>query len=219
MRAVLQEPADHHADDPGGHKDDPHRRLGIPEHIAEANVLSIVERDDDQRRDEGGCDEESQSSTDVSCLVTGPLLGSFITEPAAMTVTALILRDRYFEAGASDRFKYVVLATLLVDISIGGVLTPFAAPPVLMVAGKWNWDLAYMMTTFGWKSVVAIIVNAALALLLLRTELMALPAAGTDAIKSHVPRWISMIHVLILGLIVLFAHDPLILSAIFLSFL
>ena len=84
-----------------------------------------------------------------------------------MTVTALILRDRYFGAGISDRFKYVVLATLLVNISIGGVLTPFAAPPVLMVAGKWNWDLAYMMTTFGWKSVVAIIVNAALALLLL----------------------------------------------------
>ena len=155
----------------------------------------------------------------ISCLTTGPVLGSFITEPAAMTVTALILRDRYFGAGISDQFKYVVLATLLVNISIGGVLTPFAAPPVLMVAGKWNWDLAYMMTTFGWKSVVAIVVNAGLALLLLRTELMALPAAGTDATKRHVPRWISMIHVLMLGLIVLAAHDPLILSVIFLSFL
>lgn len=151
----------------------------------------------------------------VSCLTTGPLLGSFITEPAAMTVTALILRDRYFGSRISDRFKYVVLAALLVNVSIGGVLTPFAAPPVLMVADKWNWDLAYMMATFGWKSVVAIIVNATLALLLLRTELTALPSAGTDAIKGHIPAWISLIHLLMLGLIVLAAHDPLILSAIF----
>jgi hypothetical protein len=155
----------------------------------------------------------------VSCLTTGPLLGSFMTEPAAMTVTALILRDRYFRTGISNQFKYVVLATLLVNVSIGGVLTSFAAPPVLMVAGKWDWDLTYMMATFGWKSVVAIIINAAFALLLLRTELIALPSTGAHAITKHLPSWISMIHALILGLIVLVAHDPLMLSTIFLFFL
>lgn len=155
----------------------------------------------------------------VSCLTIGPLLGSFITEPAAMTVTALILRDRYFAAGVSDRFKYVVLATLLVNVSIGGVLTSFAAPPVLMVAGTWNWDWTYMMITFGWKSVVAIIINTVFALLLLKTELMSLHPAGADAIRKPVPTWMSMMHMFVLGLIVLAAHDPLLLSITFLCFL
>ncbi len=35
-----------------------------------------------------------------------PLLGSFITEPAAMTLAALILRERFFAAGLSNRLKY-----------------------------------------------------------------------------------------------------------------
>jgi hypothetical protein len=111
------------------------------------------------------------------------------------------------------------LATLLVNVSIGGVLTSFAAPPVLMVAGKWNWDWAYMMTTFGWKSIIATIVNAALALFLLKTELVSLPPAGTHTVKRSVSRWISILHIFVLGLIVLAANDPLILSAIFLGFL
>ncbi len=77
-----------------------------------------------------------------AALVTGPLLGSFITEPAAMTVTALILRDRFFSGPMSARFRYATLGILFVNVSIGGVLTPFAAPPVLMVAGTWNWNFA-----------------------------------------------------------------------------
>ncbi len=86
-----------------------------------------------------------------SCLFIGPLLGSLITEPAAMTVTALILRDRYFQNSSSSRLKYLTIATLFVNISIGGVLTHFAAPPVLMVAGTWGWGLSHMLWNFGWK--------------------------------------------------------------------
>ena len=82
-------------------------------------------------------------------LALVPLLGSFITEPAAMTLAALILADRIFARGISSRLKYATLGVLFVNISIGGTLTPFAAPPVLMVAGKWNWDIVFMMTTFG----------------------------------------------------------------------
>jgi len=33
-------------------------------------------------------------------LAVVPLLGSFITEPAAMTLAALILRDRFFASGS-----------------------------------------------------------------------------------------------------------------------
>jgi hypothetical protein len=67
-----------------------------------------------------------------------PLLGSLITEPAAMTLAALMLRDSVFSARVSERLKYATLGVLFVNISIGGTLTPFAAPPVLMVASTWQ---------------------------------------------------------------------------------
>ncbi|MDE2354543.1 MAG: hypothetical protein KGL17_05900, partial [Betaproteobacteria bacterium] len=67
-----------------------------------------------------------------------PLLGSFITEPAAMTLAALIIGETLFERGVSSRLKYATLGVLFVNISIGGTLTAYAAPPILMVAGKWG---------------------------------------------------------------------------------
>ena len=70
----------------------------------------------------------------VLLLAFVPLLGSFITEPAAMTLAALMLRDLLFAQAVSTRLKYVTLGVLFVNISIGGTLTHFAAPPVLMVA-------------------------------------------------------------------------------------
>ena len=64
-----------------------------------------------------------------------------------MAVTALILKRRYFDLKVSDRFIYMTMAVLFVNISIGGVLTPFAAPPILMVADQWNWDLPSVLTS------------------------------------------------------------------------
>lgn len=89
-----------------------------------------------------------------------PLLGSFITEPAAMTLAALMLRDTLFSRDVSTRLKYVTLGVLFVNVSIGGTLTPFAAPPVLMVAAKWNWDIWFMIANFGWKAAIAVLINA-----------------------------------------------------------
>lgn len=94
-----------------------------------------------------------------------PLLGSFITEPAAMTLAALMLRDGLFAQAVSLRLKYATLGVLFVNISIGGTLTPFAAPPVLMVASQWNWDMGFMLVHFGWKATLAVLCNAALATL------------------------------------------------------
>ena len=43
----------------------------------------------------------------ISALIIGPLLGSFITEPAAMTVTALILQKNFYsKPDMSTKFKY-----------------------------------------------------------------------------------------------------------------
>ena len=100
-----------------------------------------------------------------------PLLGSFITEPAAMTLAALMLRDSLFSRPVSARLKYATVGVLFVNISIGGTLTAYAAPPVLMVADTWGWDSHFMIAAFGWKSAIAVLANAVGAALLFRKEL------------------------------------------------
>ena len=100
-------------------------------------------------------------------LALVPLVGSLITEPAAMTLAALTLAPRVFRAGMPEWKKYAALGVLFVNISIGGTLTANAAPPVLMVASAWNWDTAFMASEFGWKAVLAVLVNATAVTLLL----------------------------------------------------
>ena len=131
------------------------------------------------------------------CLSIIPLLGSFITEPAAMTLAAIMLRDNYYTQGISRRLKYATLGVLFVNISIGGTLTPFAAPPVLMVAGKWNWDIWFMLANFGWKAAVAVVVNAAAVTMLFKTELDKFERLGGDNERS-VPFTLMAGHVLFL---------------------
>lgn len=89
-------------------------------------------------------------------LITGPLLGSLITEPAAMTICAYLLSEKVFAINPSKKVQYATLALLFVNISIGGSLTNFAAPPILLVAEPWGWSSGYMFIHFGWKSIVAI---------------------------------------------------------------
>ena len=148
-----------------------------------------------------------------------PLLGSFITEPAAMTLGALILRDRFFAAGISSRLKYATLGVLFVNISIGGTLTPFAAPPVLMVAGKWNWDTLFMITTFGWKAALAVGVNALSATLLFREEITKAQSINRQAQGLKVPKTMILLHLVFLGAVVAFAHHPAVFMGLFLFFL
>ena len=148
-----------------------------------------------------------------------PLLGSFITEPAAMTLAALMLRDRVFGAAISTRLQYATLGVLFVNISIGGTLTPYAAPPVLMVAGTWNWDLAYMLTHFGWKAALAVTVNAVGVTLLLRRELAALPVAAAAESRPALPVAVVLLHLLLLAGVVAFAHHPAMFLGLLLLFL
>ena len=147
-----------------------------------------------------------------------PLLGSFITEPAAMTLAALILRDTLFSREVSTKLKYVTIGVLFVNISIGGTLTPFAAPPVLMVAAKWNWDMWFMISTFGWKAAIAVLINAGSAMLLFRKELghMAAKPAGQSA---AVPFSVVCVHLAFLVLVVVFAHHPVLFMGLFLFFM
>ena len=147
-----------------------------------------------------------------------PLLGSFITEPAAMTLAALLLRDRFYARGLSKRLQYAAIGVLFVNVSIGGTLTPYAAPPVLMVAGTWNWDLAHMLTHFGWRSALAVVINALGVTLLFRTELRRLPVSGAPA-GEPVPLALIVVHLLFLAGVVVFAHHPVVFMGLFLFFL
>ncbi|MHB1675911.1 MAG: putative Na+/H+ antiporter [Sulfuriferula sp.] len=148
-----------------------------------------------------------------------PLLGSLITEPAAMTLAALMLADRIFAQGISSRLKYATLGVLFVNISIGGTLTPFAAPPVLMVAEKWHWDAALMMSTFGWKAIIAVTVNALGVTLLFRNELARLSADDINLIAETVPLPLVLVNLAFLAGVVVFAHHPAIFMGLFLLFL
>ena len=142
----------------------------------------------------------------LAALVLGPLLGSFITEPAAMTLLALVLKRRYFDRGISPRLAYATLGLLFVNVSIGGTLTHFAAPPVLMVAAKWNWDTPFMLTHFGWRAAASCLVSAVATTLLFRKELSSLAFQVEKG--TRIPWWLTAIHVLTLGLVVYFAHHP-----------
>lgn len=149
-----------------------------------------------------------------------PLLGSFITEPAAMTLAALMLRETLFSRDISTRLKYATVGVLFVNISIGGTLTPFAAPPVLMVAAKWNWDIAFMLVNFGWKAAIAVIVNALAVTWLFRREFnQADPLKDIESVANKIPLSVVLIHLFFLVLVVVFAHHPVVFMGLFLFFL
>jgi hypothetical protein len=151
-------------------------------------------------------------------LAVVPLLGSLITEPAAMTLAALMLSCQIFKDGIPEHLKYGALGVLFVNISIGGTLTSYAAPPVLMVAGAWNWDTTFMASTFGWKAALAVLVNASGIAFLLRTHLR--PDTGSEKpADEHVPLSVSLIHLLMLGGVVTLAHHPVLFLGLFLFFL
>lgn len=152
------------------------------------------------------------------CFALVPLIGSLITEPAAMTLAALMLAPLAFRPGIPEWLKYAGLGVLFVNVSIGGTLTSFAAPPVLMVAATWNWDSIFMMANFGWKAAIAVLINATAITFLLRAHLSENPA-GADEGEAKVPLWVSAIHLLFLAAVVVFAHHPVIFLGIFLFFL
>lgn len=151
-----------------------------------------------------------------------PLAGSLITEPAAMTLAALLLRDQYFKRSGRAGFKYLTIGVLFVNISIGGVLTSYAAPPVLMVAQTFNWDTAFMAANFGWRAALAVIINAALLTVISRAALSespdSIPEETITSKRVDVPFIVMGIHLVFLVGIVLSAHHPVIFLGMLMMF-
>lgn len=148
-----------------------------------------------------------------------PLFGSFVTEPAAMTLAALMLRDVIFSRQASNRLKYLTLGVLFVNVSIGGTLTNFAAPPILMVAAKWGWDTGTVFSMFGWKALVAVATNALVLTLLFKKELTKKANANVRGADTRAPAAFVLVNLVILAGVVATSHHPEMFVGLFLLFL
>ncbi len=156
----------------------------------------------------------------ISALILGPLLGSFITEPAAMTVTALILLEYFYSNNMSKKFMYATIGLLFVNISVGGTLTHFAAPPVLMVAGKWHWGIMHMVTNFGFKAAIAIVICTVAVAFAFKNELKGKLEDKQSHENTMTPTWwITVIHLIFLALVVYTAHHMTFFMGLFLFFL
>lgn len=163
----------------------------------------------------------------LSILVIAPLLGSFITEPAAMTIAAMLLGQQFYVLNPTAKFKYATLGLLFVNISVGGTLTHFAAPPVLMVASKWNWDMPYMLTHFGWRAVLGILIATAVYYIIFRKEFAGLKGRAEKLAgeKSNEPKaepapaWIIIVHLGFVAWTVFTLHHPAFFVGGFLFFL
>lgn len=149
----------------------------------------------------------------LAILIAGPLLGSFITEPAAMTICALLLSRKFYVLKPSRALAYGTLGLLFVNISIGGTLTHFAAPPVLMVADAWQWDTIFMLKNFGWKAALAILISAGAYYWYFRKELTSLRQKNPGPIEEGndelpIPLWVTIGHVAFLIAAIVHAHNP-----------
>lgn len=166
-----------------------------------------------------------------SVLTLAPILGSFITEPAAMTIGALLLAKKFYRYNPPAKLAYATLGLLFVNISVGGTLTHFAAPPVLMVAGKWGWDTPFMVQHFGWKAVIGIAISSILYLIFFRKALFKLSDRSDgkeDGVyisndlterETPIPVWITMVHIGFLAWTVYAAHYPVLFIGGFLFFM
>ncbi|GAB4272114.1 MAG: putative Na+/H+ antiporter [Opitutales bacterium] len=153
-------------------------------------------------------------------LCIAPILGSFITEPAAMTIAALLLGRQFYKLEPSNRLRYATLGLLFVNISVGGTLTHFAAPPVLMVASTWGWDLFYMLQHFGWKACIGIFISTCAYAIIFRKDLIELNTRarkieedraklGTVVLSEEpIPHWVTVVHLGFLAWTVFTLHQP-----------
>jgi hypothetical protein len=163
----------------------------------------------------------------LSILTVAPLLGSLITEPAAMTIAAMLLGREFYRYRPTERFKYATLGLLFVNISVGGTLTHFAAPPVLMVAAVWEWNLPFVFVHLGVRSMVGILLATTAYYFVFRKEFEVIDMtkkavdSKVTVVKNTepVPPWVVAIHLSFLGWTVFTLHHPALFIGGFLFFL
>jgi hypothetical protein len=172
---------------------------------------------------------ESPAAWWLTILIIAPLLGSLITEPGAMTIAALLLARKFYPLKPTPLFSYATLGLLFVNISIGGVLTNFAAPPVLMVAQKWQLSTPDMFFLFGNKAMLAIVVSTLCYFLIFRKELSRMVERMPDKDgdgrgdwtqrDAPIPLQVTLTHIVFMAWTVAFSHYPPLFLGGFLFFL
>jgi hypothetical protein len=162
-------------------------------------------------------------------LTVGPLLGSLITEGAAMAICALLLSRQFYEYHPSKSLAYATLGLLFVNISVGGILTNFASPAVLVLSHAWHWSISDIFLDFGWKATIGILLSNFLYWLYFRKELAHMnlrkqavtiyAAYSTKLTEEPIPIWVTIAHIFFMSLIVMVSHYPAIFTALFLFFI
>jgi hypothetical protein len=184
--------------------------------MAIASSRPVIQIAETAMRGVASLGKQSPAAWWLTILIIAPLLGSFITEPAAMTIAALLLGRQFYVLDPSKSFKYATLGLLFVNISVGGTLTHFAAPPVLMVADTWHWNLPFMFTHFGWRAVIGVIVATGIYYVIFRKHFAALnqraaenkAAMSTEPEPEPAPLWIVLVHLGFVAWTVLTLHHP-----------
>ena len=147
----------------------------------------------------------------VVILSITPLMGSLITEPAAMTIAALLLVKKFYRYSPNEMLSYGTIGLLFVNISVGGTLTHFAAPPVLVIANAWELGLKEMFVMFGIKSIAGIFLSTFAYFFLFRKqfdELEKKHLQETFEKEKEIPLWITFSHLFFLAWTVFVNHYP-----------
>lgn len=158
-------------------------------------------------------------------LTVGPLMGSLITEVGAMTLCALLLGQQFYIYHPSKKLAYATLGLLFVNISVGGVLTNFASPAVLVLSHCWHWTNLDLFLSFGWKAALGIILSNLFYWWFFRKEIGQMekrhePSHSTQHPgETKVPRWITCIHIVFIIWTVIISHYPAVFIASFLFYL
>lgn len=165
----------------------------------------------------------------LSLLTIGPLLGSFITEAGAMALCALLLSRQFYEHSPSRPLAYATLALLFVNVSVGGILTHFASPAVLVLSHSWGWDMFYMISTYGWKAFSGIVCSNFFYWALFRKELSRLNQRFQLAHRVYTPKpedpehpiplWITLVHLTLIVTVIAVSEYPSAFVALYLFFI
>ena len=156
-------------------------------------------------------------------LTLGPIMGSLITEVGSMALCALLLSRQFYAYSPSAKLAYATLALLFVNVSVGGVLTDFASPAVLVLAHCWHWTAWDMFSDFGWKAALGIAISNFLYWLYFKKELSEMNKKRREAPEeleeNPIPHWITVVHMLFIAWIVVISHYPAVFIASYLFFI
>ena len=153
-------------------------------------------------------------------MFVGPIIGSFITEAAAIVIAILLLKERIFTRGPSKRLAYGTMGLMFVNFSVGGVITNYAAPPAIALSNCWGWTAGDFITRFGWRVVLGITICNLLYFFLFRRDFKALNILkSTRKAEKAPPFWVTCVHLAFLVWTIAMSHYPPIFMGAYLFFL